>query len=159
MRMEFRRRQNILRQGSVIGVGVLGAMLFALPGSARESAVPWECSGFTAEAQDRCIRTFTELQQEKIAKLEKDLAVQQQTVLQLQQKVSQQAVSSAELERQLTDNRFRWYGSSSVQVYPPFGLRFRFGRDRFWGGSLLYGAPRYWGPRFYGHSRHHWHRH
>ncbi|MDH5585284.1 MAG: hypothetical protein OEZ57_12520 [Nitrospirota bacterium] len=159
MRMVFTRLQNILWQGSVIGVGVLGGMLFALPASAKESVVPWECSGFTAEAQNRCIRTLTELQQEKIAKLEKDLAVQQQTVLQLQQQVSQQASTTAELERQLTDNRSRWYGSSSVQVYPPFGLSLRFGRDRFWGGSLYYANPRYFGPRFYGHGHRRWHRH
>ena len=94
-----------------------------------------------------------------LPELEKDLAVQQQTVLQLQQQVSQQASTTAELERQLTDNRSRWYGSSSVQVYPPFGLSLRFGRDRFWGGSLYYANPRYFGPRFYGHGHRRWHRH
>jgi len=141
------------------GVCAMGVMLCSLSVGATEPAVPWECSTFVGEAQDRCIRTFFELQQEKIVKLEKALEVQQQTVQQLQQQVSQQASATAELERQLTVNRSRWYGSSSVQVYPPFGLSLRFGRDRFYGGSLWYGVPRYFAPRFYGHGHRRWHRH
>ena len=41
----------------------VGVMLCALPVGATERTVPWECSGFSEEAQSRCIRTLTELQQ------------------------------------------------------------------------------------------------
>jgi uncharacterized coiled-coil protein SlyX len=126
---------------------------------AADQVVPWECTGFAGEAQDRCIRTFVELQQEKIAKLEKDLEIQEQTVQQLQQQVAQQASATAELEQKLTRKRSRWYNSPSVQIYPPFGLSLRFGRDRFFGGSLFYGNSRYYSPRFYGHGHRRWHRH
>lgn len=155
------RFQTIQCSTTVLGVGVLGVILcaLALPAGATESMIPWECSGFIGEAQNRCIRALTQLQQEKIAKLEQELEAQRQTVQHLEQQVSQQTAATGELVRQLTDNRVRWYGSSSVQIYPPLGLSLRFGRDRFWGGSLWYGAPRYWGPRFYGHGHRRWHRH
>ena len=138
---------DALSTGSLGVLCAIGVMLCPLSLGATEPAVPWECSGFAEEAQNRCIRTFAELQQEKITKLEKDLEVQQQTVQQLQRQVSQQALATAELERQRTDNRSRWYDSSSVQVYPPFGLSLRFGRDRFYGRSSWYGTHRYFGPR------------
>lgn len=159
MRIPHTKFQNSVWTGSLGGVCAMGFMICTLSAGATEPAVPWECTGFAGEAQDRCIRTFVELQQEKIAKLEKDLEIQQQTVQQLQQHVAQQASATAELERQLTQNRSRWYGSPSVGVYPPFGLSLRFGRDRFFGGSLFYGQPRHYGPRFYGHGYRRWHRH
>lgn len=148
---------NILNSLRVFGVGMLGIILWGLPAGAAEAALPWECSGFTGEAQNRCIHTLTQLQQEKIAKLEQELDAQRQTVQRLEQQVSQQTAATAKLERQLTDNRSRWYGSSSLQVYPPLGLSLRFGRDRFWGGSVWYGTPRFWGWRYYGHGRYGWH--
>jgi len=158
MRILHTKFHHAVVTGSLGGLCAIGVMLCTLSAGATEPAVPWECSGFAEDAQNRCIRTFAELQQEKIARLEKDLAAQQQTVQQLQQQVSQQASATAELERQMTDNRSRWYGSSSLQVYPPFALGFRFGRDRFFGGSLWYGSPRYFGPRWYGHGYRRWHR-
>jgi len=48
------------------GVCAMGIMFYALSVGATELAVPWECSAFVGEAQDWCIRTFVELQQEKI---------------------------------------------------------------------------------------------
>ena len=136
----------------------MSILFCTLSAGATEPAVPWECSGFTDEAKDRCIRTFVELQQEKIEKLEKELEIQQQTVQQLQQQAAQQASATAELERQLTQTHSRWYGSPWVGVYPSFGLGLRFGRDRFYGGSLFYGQPYYFGPRFYGYGYRRWHR-
>lgn len=159
MRLPHTKLQNSVLIVSLGGVCVMGVMLCTLPAGATDPAVPWECTGFAGETQNRCIRTLAEIQQEKIAKLEKDLEVQQQTVQQLQQHVAQQASATAELERKLTHNRSRWYGSPSVYVYPPFGVSLRFGRDRFFGGSLFYGTTRYFGPRFYGHGYPRWHRH
>jgi hypothetical protein len=159
MRIPHVKFHHSVWTSSFCGVCAMGIMFCALSVGATEPAVPWECTTFVGEAQDRCIRTFVELQQEKIAKLEKDLEVQQQTVQQLQQQMAQQASTTAELERQLTHKSSRWYGPPSVHVYPPLGLSLRFGRDRFFGGSLWYGTPRYFGPRFYGHGHRRWHRH
>lgn len=145
--------------GSLGGICAIGVLLCTLSAGATELAVPWECSAFDGDAQNRCIRTLVELQQEKIVKLEKDLEVQQQTVQQLQQQMTQQTSATVELERQLTGQRVRWYGSSSVRVYPPLGLSLRLRRDRFFGGTLWYGTSRYFGPRWYGHGHRRWHRH
>lgn len=158
MRDQYIHLQPSVWAGWLAGVCVLGFVLCALPASATERAVPWECTGFAGEAQNRCLRTFAELQQEKIAKLEKDLEVQQQTVQQLQEQVAQQASATANLKAQLTRKRSHWYGSPSVQIYPPFGLSLRFGRDTFFGGSLFYGGARHYGPRLYGHGHRRWHR-
>ena len=158
MRLPFGEFQNSLLTRSLGGVCAVGIMLWSLPVGAADQVVPWECTGFAGEARNRCIQTFAELQQEKIAKLEKDLELQKQTVQQLQQQVSQQASATAELERQFTQNRSRWYGPPSIGVYPAFGLSFRFARDKFFGGSVFYGTPRYFGPRFYGYGHPRWHR-
>ncbi len=158
MRIPHTKFQNSVWIGSLGGVCALGIMFWSLPVGATDQGVPWECTGFAGESQNRCIRTFAELQQEKIAKLEKDLELQKQTVQQLQQQVSQQASATAALERQFTQNRSRWYGPPSIGVYPPFGLSLRFGRDRFFGGSVFYGTPLYFGPRFYGYGYPRWHR-
>ena len=155
MRMPQAKFHDALPTGNFGVLSVISVMLFALPVGAIEPTVPWECSGFSEEAQSRCIRALTELQQAKITKIKKDLEVQEQTVQQLQRQVSQQASVTAELERQLADNRSRWDGSSSAQVYPPIGLSFRFGRDRFLGRSLWYGMPRYFARRLYGHGHRH----
>jgi len=159
MRIPYAKSHHSVRASGFGGVCAMGIMCCALPVGATEPAAPWECSTFVGEAQDRCIRTFVELQQEKIVKLEKDLEVQQQAVLQLQQQVSQPASATGDLERQLTHKPSLWYGPPSVHVYPPLGLSLRFGQNRFWGGSLFYGRPPYFSPQWYGHGHRRWHRH
>ncbi len=144
---------------SFSGLCVLGMMLSSVSVGAADQPVPWECSGFTGEAQIRCTRTFTELRLEKIAKLEKELEFQRQKNQQYHQQVVQQASAMAKLEKKLTRKRARWYNSPSLHIFPPFGLGLRFGRDLFFGGSLFYGNPRYYGPRFYRHGYRRWHRH
>ncbi len=145
---------------SLSGLCILGMMFWSVSAGAADQAVPWECTGFAGEAQSRCTRTFTELRQEKIAKLEQELKFQEQKNQQIQQQLSQQASTAAKLERKLTRKRSRWYNSPSVQIYPPLGLGLRFGRGRFFGGSLFYGNPRYYGRSFYGrHGYRSWHRH
>ena len=158
MRLPFGEFQNFTLTRSLGGVCAVGIILWSLPVGAADQVVPWECTGFAGEARNRCIQTFGELQQEKIAKLEKNLEVQRQAVQQLQQDVAQQASTTAELERTLTRKRSYWYGSPFVQIYPPFGLSLRFGRDKYFGGTLFYGNPPYYGPRFYGHGHRRWHR-
>lgn len=158
MRLPFGEFENSLLTRSFGSICAMSIIFSTLPAGAKESAVPWECAGFAGEAQGRCERILAELQQEKIAKLEKDLEVQRQTVQQLQQDVAQQASTTAELERTLTRKRSHWYGSPFVQIYPPFGLALRFGRDKYFGGTLFYGNPPYYGLRFYGHGHRRWHR-
>ncbi len=155
MRISHVNLQHSVLIGSVCALGLI---FFSLPVGATVLVVPWECTGFAGEAQSRCVRTFTELQQEKIVKWERALEDQQRTVQQLQKQITRQASATADLERKLTRKRSRWYGSPSVQIYPPLGLTLRFGRDRFFGGSWFYGKPRYYGPRFYGHAHRRWHR-
>ncbi len=135
----------------------LVVMLCALPADAAGPIIPWECTGFAGEAQSRCVRTFADLQQEKIATLERDLEVQQRTVQQLQNQVARQASATVDLERKLTRKRFRWYGSPFVQIYPPLGLTLGFGRDKYFWGSLFYGTSHYYGSGFYGHGHGHGH--
>lgn len=159
MRIPYTKLQNSRLIGSLGSVCVLGLMLWTLPAGAADPPMPWECSGFAGEAQSRCAQTLDELQQEKIAKLERAVEVQQRTVQQLQLQVTRQASATADLERKLTRKRSRWYGSSFVQIYPPLGLTLRFGRDNFFRGSLFYGRPHYYGPRFYGYGHRRWHRH
>lgn len=155
MRVPDTKFQNSVLTASLGGVCALGLLLWTLPVGAADQAVPWECTGFAGEAQNRCVRTFTELQQEKIVKLETALEVQQRTVQQLQNQVAQQASATAKLERKLIRKRSRWYGFPSVQLYPPLGLTFGFGRDRYFGGPFFYGKPHYYGQRFYGHGHRH----
>jgi len=146
-------KQHCMFTRSLSGVCVLSIVFWSLPVGAADQAIPWECTGFAGEAQSRCVRTVTELQQEKIAQLERDLETQQRTVQQLQQQVTRHATATADLERQLTRKRSRWYSSPFVQIYPPIGLTLRFGRGTIYGGS------HYYGPRFYGYGHRRWHRH
>ena len=157
MRVPYTKLQNSRLIGSLGSVCVLGLMLWTLPAGAAVSPMPWECSGFAGEAQSRCVRTLDELQQEKIAKLERAVEVQQRTLQQLQLQVTRQASATADLERKLMRKRSRRYSSPFVQIYPPLGLTLRFGRDTFFGGSLFYGRPHYYGPRLYGHGHRHGH--
>ena len=137
---------------------ILGLSLGPLPGYAIEANVPWECSEFIGDAQERCARTFAELQQAKIEQLEKDLALQKQTVRQLETRVAKQASDMVKLEKQFSRKRYRWSGSSWAPLYPPLGLTLRFSKDRAFGGSFSYGRPWYFGPRFYGHGYRRWFR-
>ena len=140
-------------------VCVIGILLFALPVDATDLPIPWECTGFAGKAQSRCVRTFHELKQEKTAKLERKLEIQQQTVQHLQQLVTQQKLARVERERQLTQHHSPFSGISSVELYPPYGFSLRLGRDRWNGESVWYGMPRYFGSRWYGHGHRRWYRH
>ena len=80
MRFSPHQFKNSVLTGSLGGICALGILSWAVPVRAADQPIPWECTGFAGEAQIRCTRTFTELQQEKIAKLEKELEVQQQRI-------------------------------------------------------------------------------
>ena len=126
-------------------------------------AGPWECSGYAGEAYERCLKAFTEVQQEKISKLEAELRRQQNSVNELRDQVDRQRATTADLERQLSDraNAERFYAPpltpfySYSYSYPPVGLGLYFGSPWYYGPPYLY---RPFGPSFYFGTRHFGHR-
>jgi hypothetical protein len=145
-----------------------GAFLFLLAwsgtpaGAADEQTGPWECSGYAGEAHERCVKTFSELQQEKISRLEAELRRQQSSVNELRDQVERQRATTADLERQLSDraNADRFYAPpltpfySYSYSYPPVGLGLYFGSPWYYGPPYLYrpfGPSLYFGPRRFGH--------
>ncbi len=133
---------------------VLGVAPFAL----ADSPVPWECTEYEGEAQNRCIRMFAELQQQQIDRLEKELEAQKHIVDELKDQVNKQAATTNELEEELDRTRYRTEGPPWTRVYPPWGFSLRFGRDGWYGGTYYYGPP-YYGPRYYYPRHRRWHRH
>lgn len=149
-------------QASVL-VGSLGCVLFPFPSTAETLQVPWECSNFTGEAQTRCVNTFMEAQQKKIAELEGKLQAQEGTVSQLKSQLDRQATATSDLQRQLAD---RPATSLVPMPYPypysygyPLGLGLGFGLQ--FGSAGIYASPYpyyrpFWGPRHYGYWGYRW---
>ena len=150
--------QGRLLQWKILPAWGLGIwiLLSTLPVHATEAQVPWECSGYSGEAQARCVQALIELQRDKIAKLEG----------QLKEQSDRQAAATADLQRQLADR------PSTVQPvpyaypypytywYPPVGFSLFLGRPWIYGPPYLYRPyPYYPGPRFFGYNRGHWGRH
>lgn len=145
--------------------GVLSFLLAwsAGPAGAEDAQTgPWECSSYTGEAHERCVKAFIELQQEKISKLEAELRRQQSSVNELRDQVDRQRATTADLERQLSDraNADRFYAPpftpfySYSYSYPPVGLGLYFGNPWYYGPPYLYrpfGPTFYFGPRRFGH--------
>ena len=157
----------------VSGVG-LGLSMSDSRALAETSNVPWECSGYSGDAQTRCITTLMELQQEKIDKLAEQLKAQEGTVSQLKEKLDRQdalALSLGQASKQ--DSRYSPpyfsgyaypYGSSyGYAQVPPMGIYLQ----PPWRYPRYYGyGPGYWGygpPGLgfyfrYGGGHHHHHR-
>lgn len=154
--------------GLMAGVSMV-VMLWAAPLSADEptssanaTTGPWECSGYTGDAHQRCLNAFIEVQQEKISKLEGELRMQQSSVNELRDRVDRQRAATADLERQLSDrtNAERLYAPPVTPFYsysfsyPPTGFGLYLGRPWFYGSPYFYrpyfGSRSYFGPRFFG---------
>lgn len=143
-----RRWQFLLAWG--LGTGFL---LSAFPALATEAQVPWECSGYSGEAQTRCVQALIEIQREKIAKLEGELQAQQATVNQLKEQASRQAAAPPVT---VTPGPYA-YPYPYTYWYPPAGFSLYFGRPWIYGSPYFYGpsfsfsyGPRlFYGPRFY----------
>ncbi|MEW6246363.1 MAG: hypothetical protein AB1555_06600 [Nitrospirota bacterium] len=142
--------QNGRRRWAVLlawGVGT-GVLLSAFPAGATDAEVPWECSGYTGEAQARCVRTLIEIQGEKIAKLEGQLKAQQDTVAQLKEQVDRQTAAASQ-ERQSAP--------PPVTVAPvipyayPYWYAYSYGYPSV-GFSLYLGSPWIYGPPYFGPS-------
>ncbi|WP_443147782.1 hypothetical protein [Nitrospira sp.] len=135
---------------SGVGVGVTMSNPHAF---AEATNVPWECSGYSGDAQARCVTTLMELQQEKIDTLAKQLKAQEGIVNQLKEKVDrQEALALSQVQTSKQNSRYRppyvfpyaySYGSHSGYArLPPKG----FYLNSPWGYSRYYGhSPGYWG--------------
>jgi uncharacterized coiled-coil protein SlyX len=153
-----------------VGVGLFMSNRYAF---AQDMNVPWECSGYTGDAQTRCVSTLMELQQEKITRLEEQLKKQEGTVNQLKEQLDRQASALNKVQPSKQDSRYPApyvpgyaypYGSSYgyIQV-PPNGIYLQ----PPWRYPRYYGfGPGYWGYgppgvgftfRFGGGHRHHQH--
>ena len=140
------RSETLLAWG--LGTGLL---LSAFPALATDAQVSWECSGYSGEAQTRCVQTLTELQREKIAKLEGQLQAQQATINQLKEQAGRQAVPPP-----ITVAPTPYaYPYPYTYWYPPVGFSLYFGRPWIYGPPYFY-RPYYWGPRYFGYYRGHW---
>lgn len=147
------------------------ALLFALglamglpsgvtPVHARDSAVPWECSNYSYDAQTRCMQALIEAQRDKIGQLEGELQTQRSRLGTLQDEVDRQSRATSDLQRQLLD---RPAVVPAPVPYPPFmyayppgiGFGLYLGRPHFYAAPYLYGGP-FWGPRYGRHWRHRW---
>jgi hypothetical protein len=144
-------RHIILLAGAI---GIL-LLLWTVAARAADQVVPWECSGYTGDAQARCVNTFVELQREEIAKLKGQLQAQEGAVNQLRQQADRQAAAAADAQRQLSSPPTVVPATPYVYsyVYPPaVGLGLYIGRPWIYGPPYFY-RP-YWGPHFHGHWRH-----
>lgn len=127
-------------------IGIL-VLLWTVAARAADQAIPWECSGYTGEAQTRCLNTFIELQREEIGKLKGQLQAQEGTVEHLKQQAT-----AADQNRQPAAPPAIIPPTPYIYsyVYPPaVGLGLYLGRPWIYGSPYYY-RP-YWGPRFYGH--------
>src|SRR5436309_8004967 len=149
--------QGRLLQWKILPAWGLGIwiLLSTLPVHATEAQVPWECSGYSGEAQARCVQALIEIQREKIATLEGELQAQQATVNQLKEQASRQAAAPPVT---VTPGPYA-YPYPYTYWYPPVGFSLYFGRPFFYGPPYFYRPYPYWGPRYFGYHRGHWGRH
>lgn len=157
--------QNGRRRRAILLAGLwTGFLLFAAPTRATDAPVPWECSGYTGEAQTRCIQTLIEIRREQLAKLEGQLKAQEGTIAELKEQADSQAAAAVDLQRQVAAPPVTVapvpYVYPYVYGYPPVGFSLYLGRPIIYGPPFFYGPSFnfYWGPRNFGH-RGHWHRH
>lgn len=128
-----------------VGLGLGMSCPYAL---AQEPDVPWECSGYSPEAQARCMKTLLELQQEKIVKLEEQLKAQERAVNELQGKVNrQEAIVRRQVQASRQDSR---YPVPYLPAYaPPYGYVPL-------PPSGIYFQPPWRVPRYYGYGPGYW---
>ena len=149
-------RERLSRWGGLQACAFsLGVVLYAIPVHATETQVPWECSGYSGEAQARCVQTLLEIQREKIAKLEGELQAQQATVNQLKEQAGRQTAAPPVT---VTPGPYA-YPYPYTYWYPPLGFSLYFGRPFIYGPPYFYRPYPYWGPRYFGSHRGHWGRH
>lgn len=145
------------------GVGTW-LLLSALPVRATDVQIPWECTGYSGEAQTRCTQTFIELQRKKIAKLEGQLQAQEGIVGQLKEQADRQAAAAADLHRQLADRPSTIqpvpyaYPYAYTYGYPTVGFGLYLGRPWIYGPPYFY-RPYWGGPPYFGFRGGHWGHH
>jgi len=149
--------QGRLLQWKILPAWGLGIwiLLSTLPVHATEAQVPWECSGYSGEAQARCVQALIEIQREKIAKLEGELQAQQAAVNQLKEQAGHLAAAPPVT---VTPAPYA-YPYPYTYWYPSPGFSLYLGRPWIYGPPYFYRPYPYWGPRFFGHYRGHGGRH
>lgn len=132
-----------------VGVGVSVGNPYAF---AQSPNVPWECSGYSGEAQTRCVSTLLEMQQEKITRLEEQLKTQEETVNQLKEKLDrQEAPALSQVRASKEDSR---YSLPYVSGYTyPFGSSFGYATVP---PNGIYLQPPWRYPRYYGYGPGYW---
>ncbi|WP_447964921.1 hypothetical protein [Nitrospira sp. Ecomares 2.1] len=145
----------------ICGVGV-GLSLNDPQAFAEATTIPWECSGYSGDAQDRCVTTLRELQQEKIDQLAEKLKAQEGIINQLKEKLDrQEALALSKAQNSKQNSRYRppyvspyaySYGFSyDYAQFPPIGTYLQ----PPWGYPRYYGdGPGYWGygPQAFGYN-------
>ncbi|MCE7966201.1 MAG: hypothetical protein DYH04_12580 [Nitrospira sp. NTP2] len=144
----------------IVGIGSLLCIPLV---RAAESSGPWECSGYSGDAHTRCLQAFIEIQRDKISKLEAEVHAQQGAVGQLKDQVERQNAMTADLQRQMNERPAvaapvtPYYAYPPLYSYPPVGFGLYLGRPWLY-GSLSFGRPYAWGPRYYRPYYGRWHR-
>lgn len=146
---------------ALVLAGTVACILFPFPSIAETLQIPWECSNYTGDAQTRCVNTFIEAQQKKIAELEGKLQAQEGTVSQLKSQLDRQSTATADLQRQLVERPTTGiipipYSSPYSYGYP---LGLGLGLGLHFGNSWMYASPLYrplWGPRHYEYWGYRW---
>lgn len=137
----------------VSGTG-LGLLMNVMPVWAEGPPVPWECSEYSNEAQARCMQTLLELQQEKIAKLEEQLKVQEGTVSELKEKMDRQEANARREAKRAYKGDPRWPPPPYVRAYEP-SYAPAYGYAPVPPIGIYLGSPwRY--PRYYGYGPGYW---
>jgi hypothetical protein len=139
---------------SVFACGVgLGLLLSGAHAIAQETDVLWECSEYSPEAQARCMRTFLQLQQEKIAHLEEQLKAQEGTVNELKEKMDRQE-AVARREAQASQQAPRYLPPPYMPAYaPPYAPAYGYVPAPPIG---VYIQPPWRYPRYYGYGPGYW---
>ena len=137
--------------------GTVACVHFPFPSIAETLQIPWECSNYTGDAQTRCVNSYLEAQQKKIAELEGKLQAQEGTVNQLKSQLDRQSTATADLQRQLGERP-----TTSIVPIPysyPYFYGYPLGLGLHFGNSGMYASPLYrpfWGPRHYGYWGYGW---
>lgn len=109
---------------------------WGVPVSAEEEVIPWECSEYTGEFQQRCIKAVQEMEDNRFEVFHRQREQPDERVTQLQRELNRQAEVISKLESQLRSDNARRYRKG-------YGYNPRFRGGRWLGVPWKY-------PGFYG---------
>ena len=127
----------------------VGLLLLSIPAEVFFSPIevqaggfksPEECLAYTGEAHINCLYAYIEIQQGKISRLQEEVNAHKATAGRLQDRLEQQASVTEHLQDRIKDRDQLIEGYRYAPIGPLLGLSFSYG----------YGAPFYYGRRFFG---------